>query len=239
MQLIPAIALRDGKCEGAGTIPGAGPAPQEALRIAAGWIAAGARRLHVVDDDAGVPGKRGGDEVIQALARAYREVPIQVAGNFRDGDEVGRCLGAGAEYVVLDSKAAAAGHFVNDLCLEYPGHVLMTMEPRTTATNRSKLARQPLAEAARRIQQEGVAGIVYRARADTGEIPDLAPAVELAKALTIPVQVCAGITSIEALRRVCMVAGGLEGAILDAVYRSEPPDFAAAVQLAGRVVAEE
>ncbi|MGH6878256.1 MAG: HisA/HisF-related TIM barrel protein, partial [Rhizomicrobium sp.] len=141
MLLIPAIALQDGKC--AGVIPGNDPAPEEALRVAATWIAAGVRRLHVEDGDAGAPGKRAALAVVRALAEAHPEIHIQVAGNFRDGDTVALYLGAGAEYVVLDSRAAGAGHFVNDLCLECPGHVLMNMEARMAMAGRSKLARHP------------------------------------------------------------------------------------------------
>lgn len=239
MLLIPAIVIRDGKCAGAGFAPESAPAPAEALRIADAWIAGGVRRLHVTDGDAG---RSAGTEVVRSLAQAHPDLAIQVAGNFRSGDAVERYLSAGAEYVLLDAKAAGAGHFVNDLCFEYPGHVLMTLEARSgkAATGGwSKLTRHPLEEAARRFQQDGVAGIVYRAATEAGAACNVVPAVELAGILTIPVLAVSELQSFAALADCCAVAAGLAGMVLGVEYRDDPGNFAAAVQLAGRVPAAE
>lgn len=239
MLLIPAIVIRDGKCAGAGVIPESASAPAEALRVADAWIAGGVRRLHVMDGDVGKP---AGTEVIRTLTEAHPDLAIQAAGNFRSGDEVERYLSAGAEYVLLDAKAAGAGHFVNDLCFEYPGHVLMTMEARSgkVATGGwSKLTRHPLEEAARRFQQDGVAGIVYRAAAEAGAACNIVPAVELAGILTIPVLAAGELKSFTALADCCAVVAGLAGMVLGVTYRDDPGNFAAAVQLAERVPATE
>lgn len=243
MLLIPAMVLKGGRCEGAGVAPGTGPAPAEALRIAAPWAAAGVRRLQVADSEAGQPGKLQGLEVLRALAAAHPEVQIQVAGNFRDGDAVGRYLGAGADYAILDAKAAATAHFVNDLCLEYPGHILMSLEARAAgkaaAGGWSKMARQPLNDAARRFQQEGVAGVIYRATGGADDSPDITPAIELAEILTIPVLIGVALKSHAALARLCAAAQGLTGAVLEAGYRGEPQTFTATVQLAASVPVAE
>lgn len=239
MLLIPAIVIRDGKCEGAGVIPESAPAPAQALRIANAWIAGGVQRLHVTDADAG---KSAGVEVVRALAEAHPDVAIQVAGNFRSGDEVERYLSAGAEYVLLDVKAAGAGHLVNDLCLEYPGHVLMTMEAKSgkvAANGWSKLTRHPLEEAAQRFQQDGVAGIVYRAAAGAGGACNIVPAVELAGILTVPVLAAGDLQSFAALADCFAMAAGLAGMVLGVAYHDDPDNFAAAVQLAERVPAAE
>lgn len=239
MLLIPAIVIRDGKCAGAGVVPENAPAPAQALRIATAWVAGGVRRLQVTDGEAA---KSVGTEVIRTLAEAHPELAIQVAGNFRSGDEVERYLSAGAEYVLLDAKAAGAGHFVNDLCFEYPGHVLMTMEARSgkaAGGGWSKLTRHPLEEAARRFQQDGVAGLVYRAAIEAGGACNIVPAVELAGILTIPVLAAAELQSFAALADCCATAAGLAGMILGVAYRDDPGKFTAAVQLAGRVAAAE
>lgn len=242
MLLIPAIVVKDGKCAGAGVAAGSAAAAAEALRIAAAWSTGDVRRLQVTDADTGLAGKSAGVEVVRALAEAHPDVAIQVAGNIRSGDEVERYLSAGAEYVLLDVKAAGAGHLVNDLCLEYPGHVLMTMEAKSgkvAANGWSKLTRHPLEEAARRFQQDGVAGIFYRAAAQAGGSGDIAAAVELAGVLTIPVLAAVKLKTFDALRNCCAAAAGLAGLVLDAEYRDDPGNFAAAVQLAERVPAAE
>src|SRR5574337_56340 len=160
MLLIPTITLTSMKPTAAGaSTPNSTPATAELLPMAANWIQAGARRLHLADVD----GKPAGIEAIRALARAHPEMTLQVSGAIRDEPAVEKYLGAGAEYVVLDTKAASTPHLVNDLCLEYPGHILVAMEARSgkvAADGWSKLAQQSAVDAAQHFQREGVAGIL-------------------------------------------------------------------------------
>ncbi|MGH8278753.1 MAG: HisA/HisF-related TIM barrel protein [Gammaproteobacteria bacterium] len=238
MLLKPAIALKDGRLTDAAGTPAAG----DVLQLAAAWTAAGAGRLHITDRDVGNAGKRAGVEVIRELVRTHSGVPVQVAGDFRSEDDVERYLGAGVEYVLLEMRAAGTPHLVSDLCFAYPGHILMSLESRAgkpVPGGGSRAARRPLAESARRFQQEGVAAILFHAAADAAGRYDHAPALELAALVAIPVLASAGLVTPVDVAEFCGAAEGLAGAVLEPAYPVEPRGFAALLQAAERVAGPE
>ncbi len=119
MDLYPAIDLRDGRCvrlvEGdfdRETVYGDDP-----LLVARGFVAAGARWIHVVDLDAA---RRQGDNraVIAGLAAAL-PIPIEVGGGVRDGS----LLDGGVARVVVGSLAVEDPDAVRSLAggLSGPG----------------------------------------------------------------------------------------------------------------------
>lgn len=233
MLLIPTITLTDVKPM---TMPAA-----ESLQTAGRWIQAGARRLHISVGHDRSPAKSAGTDVIRALVQAYPGIVLQVSGAIRDEQAVEKYLSAGAEFVILDTKAASMPHCVNDLCLEYPGHILVALEARhgkVAAEGWSKLAQQSAPEVAQHFQREGVVAILYRA-ADGGRgQPDFDSAQSLAQALSIPVLVSGGLSSVEAVTKLCRGAPALGGAVLDAEFAANARDFPKVMQLAGPAVAE-
>lgn len=237
MLLIPTITLTSMKPAGVAA-PGPTPAAAEPLQLAVNWIQAGARRLHLADAD----GKPAGMEAIRALSQAHPKITLQVSGVIRDESAVDKYLRAGAEYVVLDTKAASTPHLVNDLCLEYPGHILVAMEARSgkvAADGWSKLAQQSAVDAAQHFQREGVAGILYRADDTGGEGWNFDAALSLSQALTISVLVSGGLDSLVAVTKLCSSGATLGGAILDAAFKAPAKDFAKVMQLAGLASATE
>jgi phosphoribosylformimino-5-aminoimidazole carboxamide ribotide isomerase len=242
MLLIPTITLTQLKpTAGQGALSDKTHSTAEPMPMAANWVRAGARRLHLNDRN-GAAGKTTAADVIRALVQAHPGIPLQVCGAMRDEQAVENYLAAGAEYVVLSTKAASAPHFVNDLCLEYPGHILVALESRqgkVAAEGWSKLAQHSVLEVAQHFEREGVAAILYRA-ADTGRGHyDFEAAQSLAQALTIPVLVSGGLVSAEAVARLCRTGASLAGAVLDAEFAAGASDFAKMVKLAARLSAAE
>ena len=68
--------------------------------------------------------------VVEAIAKAHPDLPIQVGGGIRDADTVQTYLDAGVQYVIIGTKAVTAPHFVNDLCLEFPGHIIVGLDAK-------------------------------------------------------------------------------------------------------------
>lgn len=214
----------------------------EPLHTAERWIQAGARRLHVAEVDGVTAGKTTGADLIRALAHAHPGIALQVSGAVRDAQAVEKYLAAGAEYVILDAKAARTPHLINDLCLEFPGHILVAMEARhgkLAAEGGSKLAQQPASDVVMHLQREGVAAIIYRVADSERGADDYDGAQSLAQALTIPVLVSGGLNSIEAVTRFCRRGAALGGAVLDAEFAAAPADIAKVLQLAKRAPVAE
>lgn len=241
MLLIPAIAIRVGKCVNAPAKPAHAKIllPDDPVQVAADWVKAGARRLHVTDLDSGVGDKTSGAEVIRALIAACPGIPIQVSGNLRNDAVVEQYFAAGAEYLILDTKAASTPHFVNDLCLEYPGHILVALEAKhgkLLADGWSKLAQHTLQDVAEHFQREGVAGILYRAASDGKQHTDFAPALSLLQVLNIPVLVSGGLASFEDVRKLCLLGADLSGGVLETGLVNGALDFAKAQKLVDKSV---
>jgi len=88
-----------------------------------------ARRIHIVDLNGAFAGKPVNGEVIEAIARAYPEVPVQVAAGFATRRHRGLSRRRGA---LRDSRHQAVNvpHFVSDVCTEFPGHIIVGLDAK-------------------------------------------------------------------------------------------------------------
>ncbi|MGA9853171.1 MAG: HisA/HisF-related TIM barrel protein [Gammaproteobacteria bacterium] len=241
MLLIPAIEIKDGKCVPAAGKPARGKTtqPDDPVEAAKRWIAAGARRLNVVDLDGLASGNADNAGVIRNMADACPGVPIQVSGGLRSDEIVENYFAAGAEYMILDTKSASAPHFVNNLCLEYPGHIMVALEAKdgkVAAEGWSKLAQHSVLDVAGHFQREGVAAILYSGRNGNQTGLDIPAALSLAQAMTVPVLVVGGLASFEDIRKLCKAGAGLSGAVLDTGFADDALDFVKAQKLADSLV---
>lgn len=241
MLLIPAIEIKDRKCTPATLVHGRDrTAPLEnPVAAAQYWVELGARRLHVVDMDSVQTGKPVNSALIREIVDACPGVPVQVSGGMRNDANVENYFDAGAEYVILGTKAASKPHFINNLCLEYPGHILVeldTKDGKVDTEGWSKLAYHQAQEVAQHFQREGVAGILYNDK-HTGGTQDfnISPALSLAQAITIPIFVTNGLSSLEAVHLLCTAGGGsLAGAVLCDQTLDFPKAQKLADELAGK-----
>ena len=239
MLLIPSLELKGGKCV---RKPAAGAAAK-ALPVAyaddpaaeaAKWAKAGARRLQVVDLDSQSFGKPVNAAVVQRIVAACPGVPVQVAGGMKSEEAVLAYIEAGADFVVLGMRALTSAHLVNDLCLEYPGHIVVAMDVRdgkvSTEGGWSKLAHADAAEAAEHFQREGVAAIVYCA---VGDAPKdyAASAAALGRVINTPVIAAGGVEKLADIKGLAAAGEDLYGVIVsDALHNGF--DLAAAQKLA-------
>jgi len=235
MLLIPAIELKNGKCTPATAVHARGQTRpmDEPAAVAKHWAAAGARRLHIVDTDSIQSGKTTHPDVIRAIVEACPGVPLQVSGRMLSDTNVENYFEAGIEYVILGTKAASTPHYINNLCLEYPGHILVELDTKDGKVNTegwSKLADHDVLEVAEHFQREGVAGILYSDK-QLGQSHDfrINAALSLAQALTIPIILANGLNTIEDMQRLYKAGGG---SLAGAVLFIPPLDFAKAQKIA-------
>ena len=132
MLLIPAIDIKDRKCVRLreGRMDTATVFSDDPVAMAARWVEAGARRLHIVDLDGAVAGEPKNAGVVRDVVDAHPDVPVQIGGGIRDEETVESYVQAGVRFVILGTRAAAAPHFIADLCVEFPGHVIVGLDTR-------------------------------------------------------------------------------------------------------------
>ncbi len=240
MLLIPAIDLKDGKCVRLrqGDMDENTVYSDKPVDMARKWVEAGARRLHLVDLNGAFKGKPVNADVIHEIAEAFPDVPIQVGGGIRDDDTIQEYLDAGVSYVIIGTKAVTAPHFVEDACMEFPGHIIVGMDVREgklAIDGWSKLSHHDPLDLALQFEEKGVAAIVYTDISRDGMMNgvNIEATVNFAKELTIPLIASGGITNLDDIRNLCAVAEeGIEGAITGKAIYEGTLDFAEGQKLA-------
>ena len=246
MLLIPAIDLKDGKCVRLrqGRMEDSTVFSDDPVAMAAKWVEAGARRLHLVDLNGAFEGKPVNGEVVHAIAEAFPELPIQIGGGIRDEETVQSYLDAGVQYVIIGTKAVSAPHFINDLCLEFPGHIIVGLDAKdgkVAIDGWSKLSKHDVIDMAQHFEEDGVSAIVYTDIGRDGMMTgvNVEATVKLAQSVNIPIIASGGITNLDDVRRLCEVADeGIAGAITGRAIYEGSLDFAEGQKLADELCPE-
>jgi phosphoribosylformimino-5-aminoimidazole carboxamide ribotide isomerase len=247
MLLIPAIDLKDGKCVRLrqGRMEDSTVFSDDPVAMAGRWVEAGARRLHLVDLNGAFDGRPVNGDVIRAIASAYPDIPIQVGGGIRDEETVQAYLDSGVQYVIIGTKAVSAPHFINDLCIEFPGHVIVGLDAKdgkVAIDGWSKLSKHDVIDLAKHFEQDGVVAIVYTDIGRDGMMSgvNIDATVKLARSVKIPIIASGGITNLDDIRALCAVADeGITGAITGRAIYEGTLDFAAGQKLADQLCPEQ
>ncbi|HMV38741.1 MAG TPA: 1-(5-phosphoribosyl)-5-[(5-phosphoribosylamino)methylideneamino]imidazole-4-carboxamide isomerase [Plasticicumulans sp.] len=222
MLLIPAIDLKDGKCVRLrqGRMEDSTVFSDDPVAMAGRWVQAGAQRLHLVDLNGAFAGRPQNAEVVRRIADAFPNLPIQVGGGIRSEETVETYLNAGVRYVIIGTKAVQEPHFVSDLCMTFPGHVIVGLDARdgkVAVDGWSKLSKHDVIDIAQRFERDGVEAIVYTDIGRDGMMQgvNVEATVRLAQAVSIPVIASGGVTNLDDIKALCAVEGeGVAGTIL-------------------------
>ncbi len=240
MLLIPAIDLKDGKCVRLrqGRMEDSTIFSDDPVAMAARWVEAGARRLHLVDLNGAFSGQPVNAQVIRRIAQTFPDLPIQVGGGIRDEETVDAYLDAGVQFVIIGTKAVQEPHFINEMCLEYPGHIIVGLDAkdgRVAINGWSKLSKHDVIDLAQIFERDGVEAIIYTDIGRDGMMQgvNVEATVRLAQAITIPVIASGGVSTLDDVRALCAVEKeGIMGAIIGRALYDGIIDLAAAQQLA-------
>src|SRR4051794_6561081 len=126
MIIYPAIDLRGGQCVrlkqgdyAQETVFGADPAA-----MARRWVDDGATYLHLVDLDGAKEGRPVNGASVKAIVQAAG-VPCQLGGGLRSRDHIVEALGWGVARVIIGTKALQAPGWLEEMCAEFPGRVVL------------------------------------------------------------------------------------------------------------------
>jgi len=241
MLIIPAIDLKDGQCVRLrqGEMDSATVFSSNPAEMAAKWLQAGARRLHLVDLNGAFAGKPVNEAAIKAIVNTVGDdIPVQLGGGIRDLDTIERYLDDGITYVIIGSAAVKNPGFLHDACTAFPGHIIVGLDARdgkVAVEGWSKVTHHDVIDLARKFQDYGVEGVVYTDIGRDGMLAgvNIEATVQLAQALTIPVIASGGISNLDDVRRLSAVESeGIMGAITGRAIYEGSLDFAAAQTLA-------
>jgi phosphoribosylformimino-5-aminoimidazole carboxamide ribotide isomerase len=223
LTLYPAIDLKDGACvrlrRGAmdeATIYAANPAQQ-----ARDFQEAGCRALHVVDLNGAFAGQAVNGGAVDAILAAAR-VAVQLGGGIRDMAGIARWLERGVARVILGSAAVKNPALVREACRAFPGRIAVGIDARAgmVATEGWAETSTLSAEAlALRIEDAGVAAIIFTDIARDGMLAGLniAATTALAARLAVPVIASGGVAGVGDLTALAAAARGLRRGQIEGV----------------------
>jgi phosphoribosylformimino-5-aminoimidazole carboxamide ribotide isomerase len=211
------------------------------LEAAARWVTNGAKRLHIIDLDGASAGRPLNRELVQRIAETYPDVPIQIGGGIRDEDTVQTYLDLGVQYVILGTRAVNEPHFVSDLCVAFPGHIIVGLDAKggkLMVDGWSKLAKHDVIDLAQRFEDDGVEAIIYTDISRDGMLSgvNIEATKALAESIRIPVIAAGGITNLDDIRRLCEIAdAGVFGAVTGRAIYEGTLDFVEAQRMIEQV----
>ena len=240
MLLIPAIDLKDGKCVRLrqGRMEDETVFADDPVAMAARWVEAGARRLHLVDLNGAFAGQPVNGDAIRAIAAAYPELPIQVGGGIRDERTIAAYLDAGVSWCIIGTQAVKEPELVGRACRAFPGNIIVGLDAKdgqVAINGWSEVTDHRVEDLARRFEGDGVDAIVYTDIGRDGMLtgPNVDATRRLAEAVAVPIIASGGITDLDDVRALVAVADkGIIGAITGRAIYEGTLDFAEGQRIA-------
>ncbi len=199
----PAVDLRGGKCvQLVGGVPGTEVVSLDnPLAEAKRWISEGADHLHIIDLDGAIKGTRINAPILSEIVRNL-DVFIQVGGGIRTEEDVKSVLDLGVDRAILGTAALKNPEMVKGLANEYGSErIMVALDVRrgnvTTEGWQRTLSKQAV-DLGKLFEEKGAGSILFTNIDVEGQQKgiNIAPTIELIKAVKIPVVAAGGVTTI-------------------------------------------
>ncbi|HTT75973.1 MAG TPA: 1-(5-phosphoribosyl)-5-[(5-phosphoribosylamino)methylideneamino]imidazole-4-carboxamide isomerase [Candidatus Binataceae bacterium] len=182
------------------------------------FVDEGAEHIHVVDLDGAIAGQPRNLDAIRAI-RAAVSCTIDVSGGLRSLEAINDVIAAGADYFALGSAAFLDPELLLEACRRFPGRVFGSLDARNgrlAIKGWVETSQLPVAEAALRFRQAGVAAIILTdiARDGTQAGANLAMFTATARLSGVPIIASGGIATLDDIRALRgLFDRGIAGAI--------------------------
>ncbi|MBL7646529.1 MAG: 1-(5-phosphoribosyl)-5-[(5-phosphoribosylamino)methylideneamino] imidazole-4-carboxamide isomerase [Candidatus Hydrogenedentes bacterium] len=208
MRIVPAVDIRGGLCVNLvqgdydqETVFSENPVAQAQTW----WDALGEGLIHIVDLDGAKAGRCCVESELRALKAAG--IPYEVGGGIRNRETIEAILEAGASRVILGTAAYRDPALLREACEAHPGKIAVGIDARAGKLSLSGWLEDTERDAiafAREVEAAGAARIIYTDILSDGMMkgPNIEATRELALAISIPVTISGGMSSLDDVRAI-------------------------------------
>ena len=220
MIFFPAIDLKQGRCVRLrqGDMDTATVFDEHPVDRARAFRNAGCRWLHVVDLDGAFAGRPVNVDAVDAVLDAV-DLAVQLGGGIRTLATAADWLERGVRRVVFGTASVRRPDLVRSACGDFPGRIAVAIDARdgrVAVQGWSEQSHISALDLARRFEDAGVAAIVFTDIARDGVLagPNTDATIELARAVSIPVILSGGISSLADLAAVKAAGDGIVAGVV-------------------------
>lgn len=221
LTLYPAIDLKNGQCVRLlrGDMDKATVFAEKPEDQAKTFEKAGFKWLHLVDLNGAIEGRPVNAEAVAAI-RKNVSLPIQLGGGIRTIEQISYWLEVGITRVILGTVALKNPQLVNEACKLFPGAIAVGIDARggrVAVEGWVETSEVYATDLAKSFEDSGVSALIYTDIGRDGALmgPNIEETLGLARAVSIPIILSGGVTSIHDIESINKVAEqGISGAII-------------------------
>lgn len=222
MKIIPAIDIQNGNCVRLkqGDFQKETIFHDSPLDMAQKWINDGAERLHLVDLDGARLGNPINIDVVSSICKKFPNIPIQIGGGIRNFETAEKYLKAGADFIIIGTKAVNDPNFIKQLCEKFPGKIIVGIDAKNNEVaieGWKSISSKNAISLAEEFEEYGVSEIIYTDIEKDGMMQGLniEATINLASNITIPVIASGGVSCLEDIQSISSHQGsGISGIII-------------------------
>lgn len=233
MIILPAIDLKDGKVVRLykGDFATVHQVAQDPAAVAADFLRAGARWLHMVDLDGAKDGKRKNGEIVKALAQSG--LKIELGGGIRTMADLEAVFAMGVSRAVIGSAAVSHPELVREAVKRYGERIAVGVDTKDGKVRTAGWVEDSGLDYltfSRSMEEMGVRTIIFTDIDTDGALsgPSFGRLAELQKTVSCRIVASGGVSSNEDIRK--LAAMDLYGAIVGKAYYAGTVDLALAVK---------
>ncbi len=206
MLIIPAIDLKDHKVVRLtqGKFQNEKIYSESPLAMAEHWIGQGATRLHIVDLNGALEGKRVHHKDIKEISQVFPSVQLQVGGGIRSLEVIEDYFEHGVDFCILGTVAVKDPAVVFRAAEKFPGHIILGIDAKKgmVATDGwgQKSGKKGL-EVARQFEGQAIESVIYTDISRDGMLSGINfNQTKLMKDCGFPLIASGGLSSIEDIK---------------------------------------
>lgn len=234
MKILPAIDLKGGQCVRLqkGDYGTAQKVAEDAVETAKGFLAAGARLIHMVDLDGAKSGSRANYDVVRRVIDCT-SAAVELGGGIRSMEDLRHVLSLGISRAVIGSAAVRNPAFVREACAVFGDKVAVGIDARGGTVRTEGWLHDSGEEYlafARRMVGYGVQTIIFTDIEKDGMLggPNFEQLSALRDAVSCTIVASGGVSTLEDVRR--LKALGIDEAIAGKAVYTGALDLAAAIR---------